>query len=44
MDVYTIQSGVTPLLKAIIGGHVKVVEILLDGGANPNISALVIKQ
>ena len=35
------QSGVTPLMKATTAGHVKVVELLLDSGANPDISALV---
>ena len=31
----------TPLMKAVLAGHIKVVEILVDAGANPNLSGVV---
>ena len=33
----TIQNGGTALGEASIGGHYKVVELLLGAGANPNL-------
>lgn len=33
------DEGCSPLLKAVIGGNVGLVQVLIEGGANPNLSA-----
>ena len=35
------QSGVTPLMKATVAGHIEVVEILIDAGANVDLKDMV---
>ncbi len=36
LDIYHIPHAGTPLLAAIVAGHVEVVRVLLDYGANPH--------
>ena len=35
------QNEMTPLMKAVLGGHTKAVKLILEGGANPNLSGAV---
>ena len=37
------QTRVTPLMKATVAGHIKVVEILVDAGANVDLKDMVRK-
>ena len=39
--VVPMQSGVTPLMKATVAGHIEVVEILIDAGANVDLKDMV---